>query len=55
MKSGVQAELAAIELYKENNREEDAAQLCKTGLAQLAAARQNFKVLEKMLKALKTL
>ena len=54
VKSGVQAELAAIELYKESNREEDTAQLCKNGLAKLAAARQNFKVLEKMLKALNT-
>ena len=54
MKTGVQAELAAIELYKENNREDDTAQLCQNGLAQLAEARQNFKVLERMLKPSKT-
>ena len=52
--TGVQAELAAIELYKESNREDDTAQLCQNGLAQLAEARQSFKVLERMLKALKT-
>ena len=54
VKTGVQAELAAIELYKESNREDDTAQLCQNGLAQLAEARQSFKVLERMLKALKT-
>ena len=54
VKSGVEAELAAIELYKENNREDNTAQLCQNGLAQLAEARQSFKVLERMLKALKT-
>ena len=54
VKSGLEAELAAIQLYKENNREEDTAELCKTGLAQLAAARNNFKVLEKMLSAVNT-
>ena len=54
VKAGVQAELAAIELYKENNREDNTAQLCQNGLAQLAEARQMFKVLERMLKALKT-
>ena len=54
VKSGVQDELAAIELYKESNREDDTAQLCQNGLAQLAGARPNFKVLERMLKALKT-
>ena len=54
VKSGVQAELAAIELHKENNREEDTAQLCKNGLSQLAAARNNFKVLEKLLSAVNT-
>ena len=54
VKSGVQAELAAIQLYKENNREEDTTQLCKNGLSQLAAARNNFKVLEKLLSAVNT-
>ena len=54
VKTGVQAELAAIELYKESNREDDTAQLCQNGLAQLAEARQSLKVLERMLKALKT-
>ena len=54
VKSGLEAELAAIQLYKENNREEDTAELCKTGLAQLAAARNNFKVLEKLLSAVRT-
>ena len=51
VKSGVEAELAAIQLYKESNREEDTTQLCKNGLSQLAAARNNFKVLEKLLSA----
>ena len=54
VKCKVEAESAALALYKENNREEDTTQLCKNGLAHLAAARQNFKVLEKMLRALKT-
>ena len=53
VKSGLEAELAAIQLYKENNREEDTAELCKNALAQLAAARNNFKVLEKILSAVK--
>ena len=52
--TGVQAELAAIKLYKESNREDDTAQLCQNGLAQLAEARQSFEVQERMLKALKT-
>ena len=54
VKCELDAESAALQLYKENNREEDTAELCKTGLAQLAAARNNFKVLEKMLSAVKT-
>jgi hypothetical protein len=53
VKSGLEAELAAMQLYKENNREEDTAEHCKNALAQLAAARNNFKVLEKILSAVK--
>ena len=53
-KCQVEAESAALALYKENNREEDTTQLCKNGLTQLAAARQNFEVLAKMLRAVKT-
>ena len=54
VKSGLEAELAAMQLYKENNREEDTAEHCKNALAQLAAARNNFKVLEKILSAVRT-
>ena len=53
VKSGLEAELAAMQLYKENNREEGTAEHCKNALAQLAAARNNFKVLEKILSAVK--
>ena len=52
VKSGVLAELAAIQLYKENNREEDTVKVVKYAMAKLNEARNQFKLIEKMLKAM---
>ena len=52
MKCGMDAESAALELYKENNREEDTVNVVKAAMAKLNQARNQFKVMKKMLKAM---
>ena len=52
VKTGVQAELAAIELYKENNREEDTVNIIKVAMEKLNEARPQFKLIRKMIKAM---
>ena len=46
------AESAALELYKENNREEDTVNVVKAAMDKLNQARNQFKVMKKMLKAM---
>ena len=46
------AESAGLELYKKNNREEDTVNVVKAAMAQLNQARDQFKVMKKMLKAM---
>ena len=53
VKYGVEAERASIQVYKEINREEDTPKICSDALARLASARQSFKVLTRLLSALK--
>ena len=53
VKYGVEAERAAIQVYKEINREEDTPKICSDALDRLVRARQSFKVLRKLLSALK--
>ena len=48
----VDAESAGLELYKENNREEDTVNVVKAAMAKLNEARNQFKVIKKMLKAM---
>ena len=52
VKCGMDAVSAALELYKENNREEDTANVVKAAMAKLNQARNQFKVMKKMLKAM---
>ena len=52
VKCEVDAESAALELYKENNREEDTVNVVKAAMAKLNEARNQFKVIKKMLKAM---
>ena len=52
VKCQVEAESGAFALYKENNREEDTLNVCKDAIAKLNEARPQFKVIEKMLKAM---
>ena len=52
VKCGMDAESAALELYKENNREEDTVNVVKAAMAKLNQARNQFKVMKKMLKAM---
>ena len=49
VKCGMDAELAAIQMYKENNREDDTVNVVKAAKTKLNEARNQFKVMEKML------
>ena len=52
VKCQVEAESAALALYKENNQEEGTANIIKVAMEKLNEARPQFKVIEKMLKAM---
>ena len=52
VKCELDAELAALGLYKENNREEDTVNVVKAAMAKLNEARNQFKVIKNMLKAM---
>ena len=52
VKCGMDAESAALELYKENNREEDTVNVVKAAMDKLNQARKQFKIMKKMLKAM---
>ena len=52
VKCEADAESAALELYKENNREEDTVNVVKAAMAKLNEARNQFKVIKNMLKAM---
>ena len=49
VKCGMDAELAAIQMYKENNREDDTVNVVKAVKTKLNEARNQFKVMEKLL------
>ena len=53
VKCGVEAERAAIQAYKEINREDYTPKICSDAIARQAAARQSFKVLTRLLSAVK--
>ena len=52
VKCEMDAEAAALQLFKENNLEEDTVNVVKAGMTKLNAARNQFKLIEKMLKAM---
>ena len=52
VKCEMDAESAALGLFKENNREEDTVNVVKAAMAKLNEARNQFKVMKKMLKAM---
>ena len=52
VKCELDAESAGLQLYKENNREEDTVNVVKAAMAKLNEARNQFKVIKKMLKAM---
>ena len=52
VKCEMDAESAALELYKANNREEDTVLVVKGSMGKLSEARNQFKVIAKMLKAM---
>ena len=52
VKCEVEGESAALILYKESNREDDTLKVCQNAIAKLNAARPQFKVIGKMLKAM---
>ena len=52
VKCEMDAEAAALQLLKENNLEEDTVNVVKAGMTKLNAARNQFKLIEKMLKAM---
>ena len=52
VKCEMDAESAALELFKENNREEDTVNVVKAAMTKLNEARNQFKLIEKMLKAM---
>ena len=52
VKCGMDAESAALELYKENNREEDTVNVVKAAMDKLNQARNQFKIMKNMLKAM---
>ena len=51
-KCQVEAESAALALYKENNQEEDTANIIKVAMEKLNEARPKFKLIQKMIKAM---
>ena len=52
VKCEIDAEAAALVLYKESNREEDTVQAVERSLGKLNDAKNQFKVIAKMLKAM---
>ena len=52
VKCEMDAEAAALQLFKENNLEEDTVNVVKAAMTKLNAARNQFKLMEKMLKAM---
>ena len=52
VKCEVEAESAALALYKENNQEEDTANIIKVAMEKLNVARPQFKLIRKMIKAM---
>ena len=52
VKCEMDAEAAALTLFKENNREEDTVNVVKAAMAKLNQARNQFKVIKNMLKAM---
>ena len=52
VKCQVEAESAALALYKENNQEEDTASIIKVAMEKLNEARPQFKLIRKMIKAM---
>ena len=52
LKCELEAEAAALQLFKENNLEEDTVNVVKAAMTKLNAARNQFKLMEKMLKAM---
>ena len=50
VKCKVEAESAALALYKENNQEEDTANIIKVAMEKLNEARPQFKLIRKMIK-----
>ena len=52
VKCEIDAEAAGLALYKESNREEDTVQVVKRSMAKLNDAKNQFKVIAKMLKAM---
>ena len=52
VKCELDAESAALGLYKENNREEDTVNVVKAAMDKLNQARNQFKIMKKMLKAM---
>ena len=52
VKCKVEAESAALALYKENNQEEDTANIIKVAMEKLNEARPQFKLIRKMIKAM---
>ena len=52
VKCEIDAEAAGLALYKESNREEDTVQVVKRSMGKLNDAKNQFKVIAKMLKAM---
>ena len=52
VKCQVEAESAALALYKENNQEEGTANIIKAAMGKLNEARPQFKLIRKMIKAM---
>ena len=52
VKCEVEAEAAALQLFKENNLEEDTVNVVKAAMTKLNAARNQFKLIRKMIKAM---
>ena len=52
VKCEIDAEAAALALYKESNREEDTVQVVQRSMGKLNDAKNQFKVIAKMLKAM---
>ena len=52
VKCEVEAEAAALQLFKENNLEEDTVNVVKAAMTKLNAARNQFKLIRKMIKVM---